>query len=230
MPEGRWERPSGGRFGTKGVGYETSNPRRLFEKTPAACIDSMRRSGSGWSLEAKIITRLRRTRQPCGRVAQPGFDGREGRFSLDGEAMTAMLGADYARDRWLAGMALMQSDGKGDYRDTAAGAGSGSGDNVGTTLTATGLRSEVIPPPEEGSGPALALVSDALWAGTSSDKAHELAASDSDVTRLRLGLEGSWTMALQEGGRVTPKLEAGLRHDDGDAETGFGVELGGGLA
>ena len=219
-----------------------------------------------------------------GQAAQSGFDGREGRVSLDGEATTAMLGADYARDRWLAGMALMQSDGKGDYRDTAAGAGSGSGGDVETTLTAalpyaslqvsermklwgalghgtgevtlkpepgkvltsdlswtmaaTGLRSEVIPPPEEGSGPALALVSDALWAGTSSDKAHELAASDSDVTRLRLGLEGSWTMALQEGGHpgsgsgasLTPKLEAGLRHDDGDAETGFGVELGGGFA
>ena len=211
-----------------------------------------------------------------GQAAQSGFDGREGRVSLDGEATTAMLGADYARDRWLAGMALMQSGGKGDSRATAAGAGSGSGGDVETTLTAalpyaslqvsermklwgalghgtgevtlkpepgkaltsdlswtmaaTGLRSEVIPPPEEGSGPALALVSDALWAGTSSDKAHELAASDSDVTRLRLGLEGSWTMALQDGGLVTPKLEAGLRHDDGDAETGFGVELGGGLA
>ena len=211
-----------------------------------------------------------------GQAAQSGFDGREGRVSLDGEATTAMLGADYARDRWLAGMALMQSGGKGDYRDTPAGSGSGSGGDVETTLTAalpyaslqvsermklwgalghgtgevtlkpepgrtltsdlswtmaaTGLRSEVIPPPEEGSGPALALVSDALWAGISSDKAHELAASDSDVTRLRLGLEGSWTMALQEGGRVTPKLEAGLRHDDGDAETGFGVELGSGLA
>ena len=50
------------------------------------------------------------------------------------------------------------------------------------------------------------------------------------VFTIRLGLEGSWTMALQDGGRVTPKLEAGLRHDDGDAETGFGVELGGGLA
>ena len=216
-----------------------------------------------------------------GQAAQSGFDGREGRVSLDGEATTAMLGADYARDRWLAGMALMQSDGKGDYRDTAAGAGSG---DVETTLTAalpyaslqvsermklwgalghgtgevtlkpepgkvltsdlswtmaaTGLRSEVIPSPEEGSGPALALVSDALWAGTSSDQAHELAASDSDVTRLRLGLEGSWTMALQDGGHpgsgsgasLTPKLEAGLRHDDGDAETGFGVELGSGLA
>ena len=210
-----------------------------------------------------------------GQAAQSGFDGREGRVSLDGKAVTAMLGADYARDRWLAGMALMQSGGKGDSRATAAGAGSGSGDvettltaalpyaslqvsermklwgalghgtgevtlkpelgrtlksDISWTMAATGLRSEVIPPPEEGSGPALALVSDALWAGTSSDKAHELAASDSDVTRLRLGLEGSWTMALQEGGLVTPKLEAGLRHDDGDAETGFGVELGGGLA
>ena len=74
------------------------------------------------------------------------------------------------------------------------------------------------------------MTSDALWARTSSDKTHELAASDSDVTRLRLGLEGSYRIATEGGGHVTPKLEAGMRHDGGDAETGFGVELGGGLA
>ncbi len=49
------------------------------------------------------------------------------------------------------------------------------------------------------------------------------------MTRLRLGLEGSWRMALRRGGSVTPKLETGARHDGGDAETGFGVEVGGGL-
>ena len=225
-----------------------------------------------------------------GQAAQSGFDGREGMISLDGEATSAMLGADYARDRWLAGMALMQSGGEGDYRVTDAGTasrtcpaggdpcgevettltvaipyaslqaserlklwgalgygigevtlkparGSGSGAGSGGALTsdlswtmaAAGLRSEVIPPPEDGSGLALALVSDTLWARTGSDKTHELAGSDSDVMRLRLGLEGSWMMAMQDGGRMTPKLEAGLRRDDGDAETGFGVELGGGF-
>ena len=29
-----------------------------------------------------------------------------------------MLGVDYARDRWLLGMALLQSSGKGSYADT----------------------------------------------------------------------------------------------------------------
>ena len=100
--------------------------------------------------------------------------------------------------------------------------------DISWTMAAMGLRGDVVAP--QGSGPALAVTSDALWARTSSDKTHELAASDSDVTRLRLGLEGSWKVALEGNGSVTPKLEIGARHDGGDAETGFGVELGGGLA
>ncbi len=233
-----------------------------------------------------------------GRAAQSSFDGREGTFSLDGEATTAMLGADYARGNWLVGMALMQSSGEGGYADRESGpqhcpdvgedtdpaiqaylcggavregdgkveasltaavpyaaiqaserlklwgaAGYGTGEvtlkpevggalssDISWTMAAAGLRGDVIAPPAEGSGPALAVTSDALWARTSSDKTHELAASDSDVTRLRLGLEGSWRIATASGGHVTPKLEAGMRQDGGDAETGFGVELGGGLA
>ncbi len=53
-----------------------------------------------------------------GRAARDSFDGQEGTFTLDGTATTAMLGADYARDRWLLGMALLQSSGKGSYADT----------------------------------------------------------------------------------------------------------------
>ena len=37
-------------------------------------------------------------------------------------------------------------------------------------------------------------------------------------------------MALADGGSLVPKVELGARHDGGDAETGFGVELGGGIA
>ena len=237
-----------------------------------------------------------------GRAAQGSFDGREGAFSLDGDATTAMLGADYARGNWLVGLALMQSAGEGGYRDTnpksratsqlceendngdmdedrvvlckeairegdgsveasltaavpyaalqaserlklwgAAGYGTGEVTlkpqvggsykaDIDWTMAAAGLRGDVIAPPKEGSGPALAVTSDALWARTSSDKTRDLAASESDVTRLRLGLEGSYRVALEEGGSITPKLEVGARHDGGDAETGFGVELGGGIA
>ena len=226
-----------------------------------------------------------------GRAAEARFDGREGTFSLDGEATTAMLGTDYARGDWLVGLALMQSSGEGGYADSGSGPqhcpddmdaslcngavregdgdveasltaavpyaalqaseqlrlwgslGYGTGEvtlkpsvggslssDISWTMASAGARSDLVPLPKEGSGPALALTTDALWARTSSDKTHELAASDSDVTRLRLGLEGSYAIATAGGGRLTPKVEVGARHDGGDAETGFGVELGGGLA
>ena len=50
------------------------------------------------------------------------------------------------------------------------------------------------------------------------------------MTRLRLGLEGSWRVVASGGGEFVPSLEIGVRHDGGDAETGFGVDIGGGLA
>ncbi|MDE2904963.1 MAG: hypothetical protein OXQ28_02655, partial [Acidobacteriota bacterium] len=100
--------------------------------------------------------------------------------------------------------------------------------DIDWTMAAAGARSALLGAEGEG-GLALALVFDALWARTSSDKTQDLAASESDVTRLRLGLEGRWRHPLEGGGHFTPKLEAGMRHDGGDAETGFGVELGGGL-
>ena len=53
-----------------------------------------------------------------GRAASSSFDGQEGSFSLDGTATTAMLGADYGRDRWLLGLALLHASGKGSYADT----------------------------------------------------------------------------------------------------------------
>ncbi|MDD9996683.1 MAG: hypothetical protein OXQ89_02955, partial [Rhodospirillaceae bacterium] len=232
--------------------------------------------------------------------AQGSFDGREGTFSLDGTATTALLGADYARGRWLIGLALAQIDGEGEYRDTkttprlpsqfcsevagetpalcdgavrtgdgqveasltaaipyvalqvsersklwgAAGFGTGFGTGDVTLKTAmggrysadtswimaaAGLRGDLLEAPVEGSGLALGMTSDALWTRTLSEKTDQLAASDSEVTRLRIGLEGSYQVALDGVGTVTPKLEVGARHDGGAAETGFGVELGGGL-
>ena len=79
-------------------------------------------------------------------------------------------------------------------------------------------------------GLELAVVSDALFTNTVSDAATGLMGAEGASSRLRLMLEGSGSMPLWNGAVLRPTLEAGLRYDGGDAETGAGVELGGGLA
>ena len=74
----------------------------------------------------------------------------------------------------------------------------------------------------------LAVKTDVLFVRTESEAVTGLAAADARTRRLRLTLEGSREVKL-DGGVLTPSLEIGLRHDGGDAETGSGVELGGGL-
>ena len=77
----------------------------------------------------------------------------------------------------------------------------------------------------------LATRTDAMLTRTSSDAVTtgdgNLASSDADAHRVRLVLEGSRGLTWPEGRTLTPTLEIGLRHDWGDAETGFGLELGG---
>ena len=107
--------------------------------------------------------------------------------------------------------------------------GSSLNSDIAWTMAAGGLRGDLIAPSTDGNGFALAVTADALWARTTSNKTHELAASDTNITRLGVGLEGSWPMALAGDGNLTPKFELGLRQDGGDAETGFGIELGGGV-
>ena len=101
-------------------------------------------------------------------------------------------------------------------------------------MGAAGLRSEVVRP-EEGNGFVLAVKGDARFTRTSSDAVRSedgnLAASEADVWLLRTGLEGSRPVALGDGGvTLTPSFEIGLRLDGGDAETGMGADLGGGIA
>ena len=95
-------------------------------------------------------------------------------------------------------------------------------------MAAVGLRGVAMKAPESG-GPELAVKSDAMMVRTTSDAVQGLEAATAELTRLRLGLEGSWRV-IAGGGEFVPRLEIGVRHDGGDAETGFGVDIGGGLA
>ena len=99
-------------------------------------------------------------------------------------------------------------------------------------MAAVGARGVVVA--ASGADPLeLAVRTDARIVRMTSDAADgaagKLAASESGTSRVRVMLEGSRAFALAGGGTVVPSLEVGLRQDGGDAETGAGVELGGGL-
>ena len=220
-----------------------------------------------------------------GSASHSRFEGREDSLSLAGEVSTGLLGADYARGGWLAGLALARSASEGGYRDAgiaplpgglSAGAGGveatltaavpyasarlserlriwgaaglGGGDvrlrteagediSAGTRwrMASAGLRGELL---SGGGGAGLSLVSDALWTATDSEPVRGLSASEGAASRARAGLEGRYRFDLGRafgggplsGASLTPSLEVAARHDGGDAETGFGVDVGGGLA
>ncbi|MCY4075402.1 MAG: fibronectin type III domain-containing protein [Acidobacteria bacterium] len=104
---------------------------------------------------------------------------------------------------------------------------------VSMAMSAVGTRGELIGSRATG-GFALAFKADALWVGAASDlldgPAGRLNASEAGVTRVRTALEGSRGFTLA-GGRLSlrPSVEVGLRRDAGDAETGAGMDVGGGL-
>ena len=101
-----------------------------------------------------------------------------------------------------------------------------------TAMAAAGTRGELVGGGADGF--ALAFKADVLWAGTAIDGVDgpegRLAATAAGVTRVRTGLEGSRGFTFGGGGlSLRPSVEVGLRHDGGDAETGAGVDVGGGL-
>ena len=105
-------------------------------------------------------------------------------------------------------------------------------------MGAAGLRGTLLD--GGGEGLTLAAKTDALAVRTSTGRGRGadggiLAASEATVTRLRLGLEARRPIELGDpgagsGATLTPSFETAVRHDGGDAETGFGLDLGGGLA
>ena len=93
-------------------------------------------------------------------------------------------------------------------------------------MGAFGGRGILLPASETG-GFELATRTDAMLTRTTSEAVAGMASAEADAHRLRLILEGSRGFTWAEGRSLTPSVELGLRHDWGDAETGFGLELGG---
>ena len=205
-----------------------------------------------------------------GQGAYGRFEGQDGDMSTDGEVAGGTLGVDYARGRWLTGMALSHSTGWGSYGQAEAREGEVTGSLTGAwpyvgvavvperltlwvaggyglgsqTLTpagdeemetplallagAAGMRGTVVPAAVAG-GFSLSMNADGLLLRATTEAVAGLAAATVDVDRLRVGLEGSYAAALGGGALLTPTVEVGVRRDGGAAETGFGMDVGGGL-
>ena len=204
------------------------------------------------------------------------FAGREVDVALDGEVASGLLGADWTRGDWTAGLVVSRSRSDGGYQGAGGGTASATltgvwpwtryelgerlsvwavagygdgtltlephaedGTRAGTIRTdldlmmaAAGLRGVAV---DGGSDDlTLAVKTDGMIVRTASDATSgaggNMAAAEAEVTRLRLGLEASRPFPLADGSMLTPSLEIGLRHDGGDAETGFGADIGAGLA
>ena len=126
-------------------------------------------------------------------------------------AMTERLSA------WgLLGYGRGQMERMGDRPDTDIEMKMGGLGTRGTLLSAT-----------KSSAYDVALKSDAFLVRTDADAAVQ-PALETMTSRLRLQLEGGRPVEL-DSGRMSPSLEVGVRHDDGDAETGLGLEVGGSL-
>ena len=119
--------------------------------------------------------------------------------------------------------------GTGRLRLTPQGAASTIETDLSNRMAAFGGRGRLSARSGDAGRFELALRSDALVTRTDSEAVQGLAGAQGATSRVRLMLEGSGSMPLSKGGVLKPSLEAGLRYDAGDAETGVGLEVGGGL-
>ena len=181
------------------------------------------------------------------------FNGQgEDALTLRGEVTTGILGADYRwKGGWLAGVLLAHSQGDGSFEMkeesgditsaltgiypyvsythagwniwVSAGAGRGNAEvlelegDLTSRFGALGMRGSLA----SGGSTRLSYHGDILVTDAEMEK-HDIRA---EVYRVRAGLEAS----VQIAGGIRPYVEANVRQDGGSAETGTGLELGGGV-
>ena len=78
-------------------------------------------------------------------------------------------------------------------------------------------------------GVTLTTTADVLTLKTTSEEVDELESSEGNLSRFRLGVEAARPFPLSHGTSLLPSMNVGIRHDSGDAESGYGLDLGAGL-
>ena len=100
--------------------------------------------------------------------------------------------------------------------------------DISMRMGAVGVKGQVLDGTGD-SGVDLNIKSDAMWVSTKNERTSDIVATEGDVMRLRLVLQGERVFEAGTGATFTPSALVGLRHDGGDAETGTGLEVGTGV-
>ena len=159
-----------------------------------------------------------------------GYQG-EGDDGADGSIGTVMTGLfPYGRYALSPRLGVWAIGGYG-WGDLTLKPERDGGEELSTTtnlvMGAVGLEGVVLDGGADGL--SLTTTADALVVETVSAKTTGLKGSAATVSRLRLGLEATRPFPMDNGALLLPSLEVGLRQDSGDAETGYGVEVGAGV-
>ena len=160
-----------------------------------------------------------------GRYDNPGMNNGSGRIE---STMTTV--SPYLRFRLTGRVSAwgLAGWGTGDMTITPD-AGPATKTGLSMRLGALGARGALLEPGGAG-GLDLALKADAFFVRTEWDKVSNETDTAADASRVRMVLEGGRRFALSDTATLRSSLELGLRHDGGDAETGTGVEVGGGVS
>ena len=158
-----------------------------------------------------------------GRGARSSFNGRDGELTLDGDVLTGLVGADYESGKALLGVALAWSAGDGSYK------GAGGDGELESKLASLYPYLRYTLSERLSVWGAVGMGEGNLTLKTPTGEKMETGLSLAMAAwRLRLVLEGSREVNFG-GASLTPSVQVGMRYDGGDAETGAGVELGGGV-
>ena len=113
--------------------------------------------------------------------------------------------------------------------DLAGGGEQDPSSDISMRMVGLGAQGELVTADDPGDF-QLALRSDGFVAEMNSEEVEGRSELTSDVSRVRVMLDASKGYTLSSGEMVQPHVRVGMRRDGGDVETGFGMELGGGLA
>ena len=163
-----------------------------------------------------------------GEGAFNGFESSRDGISLDGGVTSFHLGADYLRDRWLFGLAIGQSRGEVDFRDSAAAGSAGGEGRVEVDLT------NVLPYLQwspDGRGDTVFWGTVGVGSGEAKlkRKTHAAAAGDLDAFMIAGGARmplawqaGGWDAAIEADGLQVSSKTGALKTADGTVQASAG--------
>ena len=159
--------------------------------------------------------------------ANGSYDGED---DADGEISTSLTGLfPYGRYALTPRLDLWATAGYGWGQLSLKPDGNGEEYEPDTTMAMVALGMDGLLLDGGSEGVSLNATADLLSLKTTSEEIEGLESSEGNVSRFRLGLEATRPFPLANGASLLPSMEVGIRQDSGDAETGFGMDLGAGV-